>query len=255
VDQIERRPEHRSLGKRFRHSRPIRWLRKFAPREPFAFEKQRLYWQIIPYTMCSYERLSNVYDLASEIERVGTAGAFVECGVFRGGCAALMAHVADRGGSGRKTWLFDSFEGLPEPTEKDGDEAREFAGERSSGTLSTIDRCVGPLEAVREILFDKLELNEERIVIRPGWFQDSLPTARDEIGPVSILRLDGDWYESTLCCLVNLYDNVVPGGYVILDDFNRWEGCKKATEDFLAERKITVKLNAIDDAGVYFVKP
>jgi len=108
------------LAKRLRFTRPVRWLRKFAPRDPLAFKKQRLFWQVLPYTMTSYERLNNAYELAMKVENDKAEGAFVECGVFKGGCAAVMAHIARLGGSGRTTWLCDSFEGLPEPTDLDG---------------------------------------------------------------------------------------------------------------------------------------
>lgn len=242
------------LAKRLRHARPIRWLRKFAPREPFAFEKQRLFWQVLPYTMSSYERLNNAYELASAIENDGVEGAFVECGVFKGGCAAVMGYVARRGGTDRRTWLFDSFEGLPEPTAEDGQQAVDYSRSRSTGRLETVDRCVGPMDVVKEVLFDKLRLDQRRIVIRKGWFQDTLPGARGEIGPIAILRLDGDWYESTKTCLDNLYDNVVPGGYVILDDYYCWEGCKKALDEFVAARGLAVEVTRIDKAGAYFRK-
>jgi hypothetical protein len=242
------------LGKRLRHSRPVRWLRKFALREPFAFEKQRLFWRVLPYTMSSYERLNNAYELATSIENAAVDGAFVECGVYKGGCAAVMGYVAQRGGSDRRTWLFDSFEGLPEPTEEDGREAAEFSRARSSGRLDPVGRCVGPLEDVKEILFRKLRLDERNVVIRVGWFQQTLPQARSEIGPIAILRLDGDWYESTKCCLENLYDLVVPRGYVILDDYYCWEGCKKAFDEFAAHRGLTVQLEQIDKAGACFTK-
>ena len=243
-----------SLGKRLRNARSIRWLRKFAPREPFAFEKQRLFWQVLPYTMTPYERLNNTYELATAIENNGVDGAFVECGVFKGGCAAVMGYVARRGGTERYTWLFDSFEGLPEPTPEDGQRASDFSRSRSTGRLKTVERCVGPLDDVKEILFGKLRLDERRIVIRQGWFQDTLPRARGEIGPISILRLDGDWYESTKTCLENLYDNVVPGGYVILDDYYYWEGCKKAFDEFVAARGLTIDVTRIDEGGAYFRK-
>ena len=113
---------------------------------------------------------------------------------------------------------------------------------------------MGPLDDVKEILFRKLRLDERNIVIRKGWFQHTLPQARHEIGPIAVLRLDGDWYESTKCCLENLYDSVVPGGYVILDDYYCWEGCKKAFDEFVAERGLTVELQRIDKAGAFFVK-
>jgi hypothetical protein len=241
-----------SLAKRFRHTRTVRWLRKCLPRDVLRPRRLWLWWQVLPYTMCSYEKLANVYDLAAAIEERKAEGCFVECGVWKGGCSAVMAWVARCAGSGRGVWLFDSFEGLPEPTAPDGRMAEEFAGGKSAGRLSAIDKLVAPLEHVRA-LFSRLDLHDN-VHIEKGWFQDTVPAAAGRMGPVAILRLDGDWYESTLCCLEALYDNVIAGGYIILDDFDYWQGSKKATEDFFARRKLDLPMTRIDEQAVYFQK-
>lgn len=244
-----------SLGKRLRFWRPVRWLRKFALREPLAFDKLRLYWTVLPYTMCTRERLANAWDLALEAGRRGLPGALVECGVFKGGCSAVMAAAAARSGVERTSWLFDSFEGLPEPTARDGEEATVFADGRAGGKLAAIDRNVASRRDVEELLFHKLGMAAERVRIVQGWFQDTLPARRAEIGPIAVLRLDADWYESTRCCLDALYDAVVPGGYVILDDYGRWEGCRRAWDEFATERGLALELRWVDSAGVWLEKP
>jgi len=202
-----------------------------------------------------YERMSNVYELAKLVERNKIKGSFVECGVWREGCVAIMAVIAHRAGNNRKTWLFDSFEGLPEPQEIDGESAREYASGRVSGDLFSINKCVASLEDVKDLFFNILKLDEDNIVIKKGWFQDTLQECKDKLGPIAILRLDADWYESTKLCLESLYDNIINGGYIIIDDYGSWEGCKKATDEFLKERKLHVKLKNIDNAGYYFQKP
>lgn len=218
----------------------------------------RLFSLVRPFTMMSNARLRSLEDVALRVERNGIPGAFVECGVWRGGAAAIMAHVTKRAGTRRKIWLFDSFEGLPEPTTLDGTKAYEYAGQRAGGDLVPIERCVAPLDDVRKVM-RRLAIADEDLVIRQGWFQDTLPAARAEIGPVALLRLDGDWYESTRVCLQMLYDSVVPGGYIVLDDYDYWEGCRRAVDEFLAERGIVTALEPIGRAGVpdgrYFVKP
>jgi hypothetical protein len=244
-----------SLGKRFRFWRPVRWLRKFALREPLEPAKLRLYWTVLPYTMCTRERLANAYDLAFEAGRRGVPGALVECGVFKGGCSAVMAAGAARSGVQRISWLFDSFEGLPEPTAQDGEEATVFADGRSGGKLAAIDRNVASQRDVEELFFEKLAMDRDRVRIVQGWFQETLPAMREAIGPVAVLRLDADWYESTRCCLEQLYDAVVPGGYVILDDYGRWEGCRRAWDEFAAERRLAAELHWVDAAGVWLAKP
>jgi hypothetical protein len=218
------------------------------------FAKIRLFAKIFPYTMVGYKRLSNVYDLAKKTVDNEIGGDFAECGVWKGGSTATMAFIAEKEGRGRKTWLFDSFEGLPEPTKEDGDVAKKYSGDKAEGNLKTIDKCVGTLEDVKKLFFKILKLKKENIMIEKGWFQDILPIAKEKIGKISILRLDGDWYESTKVCLDNLYDNVVRGGYIIIDDYGHWEGAKKALNEFFEKRNVSPKLIDIDSEGVYFKK-
>jgi len=223
-------------------------------RDFFDSQKLILFRKVYPYTMVSYERLSNTYELAKLIEKDKTHGTFVECGVWRGGCAAVLAFVADQAKSNRKIWLFDSFEGLPEPTFTDGTSAQKYALNRSSGKLSAIGKCAASLSDVNEVFFSILKINKKNVIIKKGWFQNTLPESRKAIGPIAILRLDADWYESTKCCLGNLYDQVIPGGYIIIDDYGHWPGCKRAIDEFFQKRKINVDLIEIDDTGVYFKK-
>ncbi|MZP29456.1 hypothetical protein GTO91_07025 [Heliobacterium undosum] len=213
-----------------------------------------LYCAVRDYTMVSEERLDNVYRLTKEAERSRLPGAFVECGVWRGGCAAVMATVAKEAGNGRVIHLFDSFEGLPEPTDLDGDLAKDYSGGRKTGRLETIGKCVGPLDDVRELFFERLAIDETKVRVHRGWFQETLPNLGDEMEPIAILRLDGDWYESTMICLEHLFPRVVPGGYVIIDDYGFWEGCRLAVHEYLERQGLQADLIPIDDCGVYFVK-
>lgn len=233
--------------------RKLIFFENFFSKDILNFKKLILFKKVYPYTMLSYQRLSNIYNLSKLTEAQKRGGAFVECGVWKGGCAAVMAFVADEAKSNRKVWLFDSFEGLPEPTNKDGLFAKEYSN-KTSGKLETINKLVGLLEDAKKIFFSILKINKENTVIKKGWFQNTLPEAKDKIGHIAILHLDGDWYESTKCCLDNLYNNVIQGGYVIIDDYGYLEGCKKAVDEFLEEKNIKVNLIKIDDTGVYFKK-
>ncbi len=230
------------------------FLVKAVHRDFFSPRRLMLFLKVMPFTMVSYERLKNAYELAEDIEKRRVAGAFVECGVWKGGTIGLMAYVAEKAGSGRDIWLFDSFEGLPEPTSADGQKAAEYSSSRQSGTLASIGKCVGPLEDVQRLFSSVLRLPDKNVHIEKGWFQDTLAHAKERIGKIAILRLDADWYESTKCVLENLFDAVVPGGYVIIDDYGHWEGCKKAVDEFLLQRGIVADLKNIDDTGSYFQK-
>ncbi len=235
--------------------RRVNNLRGIRPRDLADAAKLRVYWAVAPYTHVRWKRFANVFDLAAAAAARDLPGSFVECGVWRGGCAGVLADRARQEGRGRLTWLFDSFAGLPAPTAADGAEAAHYAGGRADGALSPIGRCVGPLADVRRLLFDTLAIDEGAVRIVPGWFQDTLAATRDQIGPIAVLRLDGDWYASTKVCLETLYDLVVPGGYVIVDDYGDWPGCRRATDEFLAARGLDVRLERIDRGGRWFAKP
>lgn len=231
-------------------------LLRVAGRDLFA---ARLFLLVRPYTMVSDARLRSVYDIARQLEAQQVPGAFVECGVWRGGSAAVMAAVAARARSGRTVWLFDSFEGLPEPTERDGSAAATYSGQRAGGDLRPIDKLVASPDDVGEVM-RKVGVDARSVELRKGWFQDTLPGASREIGPIALLRLDGDWYESTMVCLEQLYDLVVPGGAIVIDDYDYWEGCRKAVDEFLARRSVVVRLLPVRTEGPsadgrYFYRP
>ena len=94
----------------------------------------------------------------------------------------------------------------------------------------------------------------ERVTVVAGWFQDTLPIWRERIGPIAVLRIDGDFYESTRVCFEALYDSVIPDGAVIIDDYGTFEGCRRATDEFLSSRS-RIELVPIDFGASYFVKP
>ena len=213
-------------------------------------DKLRAVKLVEPYTMVGPGRLMSAYDAVRTVDRENVEGAIVECGVFKGGTSAVMTMAA---APHRRIWMFDSFEGLPEPGALDGEKAFEYAGHRSSGALTPIDQCVGPLETVEKLFFEILHIDPRRVFIRKGWFQDTLPIAKNEIGPIAILRLDGDWYDSTKVCLDNLYDLVAPGGFVLIDDYGYWEGARKAVDEFRESRGITAVLEHIDESALWRV--
>ncbi len=227
-----------------------------------APEKIRLLENVRPFTLVHGWGLSKIYELCREIERRRIPGAFVECGVWKGGCAGVMAHWAARTTPRRSLWLFDSFEGLPEPTPEDGEKLDGVGPDQRTGTLEPIGKYVSCLEDVQKVLFSVLHLNSDNIFIEKGWFQSTLPAARSRVGPIALLRLDADLYQSTKCCLENLYDNVAAGGLVIVDDYLGWPGCRQAVDEFLVGRGENVRFRQVDPldmnsefSAVYFTKP
>lgn len=223
--------------------------------------RTRAIYKVFNYTMLPFARLRNAYDCMQTVEREGIAGSVVECGVWAGGCVGLMASVNKAFGNKQRAFhLFDSFEGVPQPSVHDKDVLERFAeeypdlapdGADGSSELVPIGICSAPLDRVRELFFGVLEIPPEQVTIHQGWFQDTVPAARDEVGPIALLRLDGDWHESTRVCLEHLYDRLVPGGFLIIDDYGCFAGCTKATDDFFAARGERPAFVDVDGECVY----
>lgn len=202
-----------------------------------------------PYTMLSRERLEALYLGAKKICESGLVGSFVECGVSAGGSSALLAWVAKKySRQPRAVYCFDTFEGMPAPGIDD-----RHAGIPAQKTGWGQGTCAAPLESLVEAA-GKVDAVE---VIRPvkGLFQHTLPMTRHEIGPIALLHLDGDWYDSTRAILENLYAQTQPGAYLQIDDYGYWDGCRKAVEEFEAELGVKFAMDVIDATGVCFKKP
>ena len=195
--------------------------------------------------------LENAFDLTLEADKKKVSGALVECGVAEGGTAAMMA-LSNRsiGLMSREKWFFDSFEGLPEPTKND------YVGDRTGHFIRPLPKgsCLGKIEQVSELFFDQLGFSPDDVHLVKGWFQDTLPVHRHSIGPICILRLDGDWYESTKVPLENLFDQVSPGGFVIVDDYSTCFGSRRAVDEFRLSRGIVSPLVPDGRGGVWFEK-
>jgi len=199
---------------------------------------------VLPYTMVGRKGLIVTYKLAQKTYKDNLQGCLVECGVARGGCATLMIIASH---DTKSVWLFDSFEGLPEPTTEDGVLRKPRGKDKSSWDLAK-GYCLGIQEEVEDLLFNKFEFSRDKVHLVKGWFQDTLPVYKDKVGDIAVLRVDGDWYESTKCCLGNLYDNVVDGGYVILDDY-ALVGCRKAVDEFFGNRGEDMPKVVLDGRG------
>lgn len=171
------------------------------------------------------------------IECAGIVGDVIECGVAAGGSAALLGLTMDRHGSERLLYLYDTFEGLPPPTEDDPDfsKASQWTGQ-----------CRGTLDEV-QTLFHRLHLNTSRMRFVQGLFQETL---RPTMDPVALAHLDGDWYESTMTCLTHIWPVLSIGGIMQLDDYGEWQGCRKAVDEFFAERQSHVVMRPVDESAI-----
>ena len=234
----------------------LRW--GYGIRIPLAFlsaERTRgaraaAVFRVMPFSLVGSAGLEATYNAAIALETAGITGSFVECGVAQGGCAALMASLAMSAGDTRAIWLFDSFEGLPEPTKED------FDGGATGTHLRELPRgsCLGTEEEVSHLLFNRFRLSRARITLVKGWFDQTIPKISPILGPIALLRIDADWYESVKCCLGNLYPNVVPGGQIIIDDYGSCFGARRAVDEFLALHGLAPQLIPDGRGGIIFTK-
>jgi O-methyltransferase len=222
---------------------------------PFDFEEsdKELYRQVGPYTMTTPPR---VYALVRAVEYVvarGVPGAIVECGVWRGGSMMAAALTLLRLGlTDRALYLYDTFSGMPPPSEVD----TTRSGVRAADLLAQEDEdshiwAIASLPDVRATVLS-VGYPEQQIHFVEGLVEETLPaTAPEEI---ALLRLDTDWYSSTKHELEQLYPRLAPGGVLILDDYGHWQGARRAVDEYFAENQITLLLNRVDSTARIGVK-
>lgn len=219
-------------------------------------------------TMVRREALFSLYYQLLHCERNSIPGAYVECGVWKGGAVGIMALVNLRHGKQvRDLHLFDAFSDICQPDEKlDGPravkEARSWSKEgASNGKLEPLKGFydhkggAGTVEINKKLLIDKISYAENHVKFHEGWFQDTLPEQHKDIDKIAVLRLDGDWYASTKICLDYLFEKVVSGGFVIFDDYGTYDGCHKAVDDFIAQYPRPLYLNYVDNDIRYIIMP
>lgn len=212
---------------------------------PFAFRlsdrQNGKDWPMFGYTMTGHKRLDCLQALLENIVADNIPGDVVETGVWRGGSMILASALLDQlGDRERRIWCCDSFEGMPKPT------TGAFIG---SEDLSDFDYLAASVEDVKAN-FERFGVLTERVRFLKGWFKDTLPNA--DIGQISLLRLDGDLYGSTRDALAVLGHKVSRGGYVIVDDYGGWPGCRQAVTEYRDQHGITSPMTPIDDDAVYW---
>jgi O-methyltransferase len=194
-------------------------------------------WPAIAHTMVGSRRLENLRDLAQRALDQGISGDFIEAGVWRGGCCILMRGVlAANGVKDRKVYAADSFAGLPRP------DPQRYPQD-DSWNFHRYKQLVVSSEQVKSN-FTRYGLLDDQVIFVEGSFRDTLPSL--QAGPFSLIRLDGDWYESTYVALDALYPKLSPGGFVIVDDFHLIPPCRQAVIDYRSRYEITAAMHDVD---------
>jgi O-methyltransferase len=194
-------------------------------------------------TMIGLKRLSNLRECVRTVIEDRVSGDLIETGVWRGGaCIFMRGALLAYGDETRCVWVADSFQGLPKPN------AEKYAADSGDTHWTDNDKLGVSLEQVRSN-FARYGLLDERVKFLKGWFSETLPTA--PIEQISILRLDGDMYESTMDAIGSLYPKLSIGGFVIVDDY-QIPACRSAIHDYRTAQGVKDPMIGIDDYAVYW---
>lgn len=216
---------------------------------------KNIYSKVCNYTMTSPERIYSLIEAIKYVEKNNIEGDIVECGVWKGGSMMAVAETLHFLNSGeRELYLYDTFEGMSAPTEKD----KTFNGEKAETLLNkdtdkanNLTWAYGALETVKEGMKSTL-YPQEKIKYIKGKVEDTIPAILPK--KIALLRLDTDWYESTRHELIHLFPLLNKDGVLILDDYGHWQGARKAVDEYFEMNTSKILLNRIDETGRIAIK-
>lgn len=204
-----------------------------------------IYEQCRPFTMTTAQEMYNLWVATRHVVARDLAGDFVECGVWRGGSAMVVAcTLLASEESERRLFLYDTFEGMPEASEADTTYFGSSAGQvRTSVATPDGDWNLASIEEVRANLLST-GFPEDRLVLVKGKVEESIPGTVPE--RIALLRLDTDFYESTYHELEHLFPRLSSGGILIVDDYDFWQGAQRAVDRYFAEQNVQMLLQRMD---------
>jgi O-methyltransferase len=207
--------------------------------------------KVKPYTMTSTSRLFSLCEAVKYIVNNQIPGDIVECGVWRGGSMMAIAETLHSlHDISRDLYLFDTFEGMTEPTEQDISSTSGISAKKLLSKIRKDDSrtiwCYASLNAVKDNM-SSTDYPASQIHFIKGRVEDTIPEKAPE--KISLLRLDTDWYESTRHEMHHLFPRISKGGVIILDDYGWWEGSRQAVDEYIKENNIRIFLNRIDLPG------
>ncbi len=222
----------------------------------FELVHKNIFEKVGPFTMTSSERVYGLVEAVKYIADNKIEGDIVECGVWKGGSMLAIAKVLTMHNDiNRRLFMYDTFEGMSEPTAEDKSTADESAAkmlkkedrEKNSGGVwaySSLDEVKATMQLS--------EYKTSLIHYIKGKVEDTIPSTMPL--KIALLRLDTDWYESTRHELIHLFPLLVTGGVLIIDDYGFWKGARKAVDEYFAENKIQILLNRMDETGRMAIK-
>lgn len=221
----------------------------------FNEDHKRILNKVGKFTMTSPFRIFSLIEAVKYIEKNDIEGSIVECGVWKGGSMMAVAEtLKEIGNTGRRLYLYDTYEGMSEPTAYD----KTYTGDDASALLNTDTNrdknlvwAYSALDTVKENM-RSTAYPTENIVYVKGKVEDTIPQTLP--GKIALLRLDTDWYESTKHELIHLFPLLQKAGVLILDDYGHWAGAKKAVDEYINEQSLPILLNRIDETGRIAIK-
>ena len=224
---------------------------------PADFERRHIeiIERVTPYTITSPERIYALIESVRYVLRNDILGGLLECGVYKGGSMMTIAlTLMAEGVTDRELFLLDTFEGMPAPDERDIDllgkpASEEFSKNKLSDVSSTWVNA--SLEDVKQTMA-LTGYPMERINFVKGLVENTIPEKAPE--RIALLRLDTDWYKSTIHELIHLYPRLAPKGIAIIDDYGHFKGARKAVDEYFHENKMVPFLHRIDYTGRLIIK-
>lgn len=195
------------------------------------------------HTMIGLKRLDNIQNCFLNIINDNIEGGLIETGVWRGGATIFMAGLVKAFGQDRKVFVADSFEGLPIPSP-----------DLYPADLGDMHHTYEDLKVSFDDVYNNFHrygLLDENVFFLKGWFKDTLPKIKNE--KLSLIRLDGDMYESTWQAISLLYENLSIGGYLIVDDW-LLNGARRAIEDYRRIYNIDEQIEYINEHSIFWRK-
>lgn len=230
---------------------------KIETKIPYDFSEleKSTFLKVCPYTMTSPERVAVLVESVRHVKSLGIEGDIVECGVWKGGSAMAVAISLQSLGEFRHLWLYDTYEGMSEPTAIDV----SYDGETAKSLLTSQDIqndrsvwCYSSLDEVKSNLATT-GYPDPKIHFIKGRVEDTIPDHLPD--KIAILRLDTDWYESTRHELEHLYPRLVTGGVLIVDDYGYWKGSRQAVDEYFDKHGPRPLLVRIDNTARICIKP
>lgn len=208
-------------------------------------------------TMASYQRLFATALACKHVVAQGIEGAFVECGVWRGGNSILAASILRSSEGARSVYLFDTFSGMTRPSEDDVQLQTKQPAMTTFAVTETNEASTWCLASIKDVRANlkAFGIDPETLRLVMGDVCETLEVAENLPEKISVLRLDTDWYESTKKELEVLYPRLVSGGILIVDDYGHWSGSKKAVDEYFARMGHLPFFQFTDRTGRCAVKP